>query len=337
VRGDPDTWVDRVAPLHSATPGSLSFLSNRRYVRHLRATRASAVIVTEDDAIGCPVACLVVGNPYLAYAHAVTLLAPKQPLLSGIHPSAWVSSEASVHEAAWVGPQAVIEAGVRIGARTQIGPGCVVSEGALIGPDGRLVANVTVCAQSTIGSGVLLHPGVVIGADGFGIANDDGVWVKVPQVGRVTIGENVEIGANTTVDRGALEDTVIGDGVKIDNLVQIGHNVHIGTHTAIAGCAGIAGSSRIGSRCTVGGGAGIGGHIEITDDVHVTGGTLVHRSIKEPGIYSSGMVAQPNAQWRKNTARLRQLDDMARRLRAVEDRLATSDETHSLDLLPPTT
>jgi len=319
--GDPAIEVDGVAPLHSACPGALSFLSNRRYVRYLKTTRASAVILGSDDKALAPVATLVVDNPYLVYARAAALLAPERKPEPGIHPSAVVAQDAALSEGVHVGPNAVIEAGVRVGAGGWIGPGCVIGEDSEIGDDCFLAANVTLCHGVRLGNRVTLHPGVVIGADGFGIANDAGCWVKVPQLGRVVVGDDVEVGANTTIDRGALEDTIIGPGVKIDNLVQIGHNVRIGEHTAIAGCVGIAGSTSLGKRCTVGGGAGISGHLEIADDVHLTGATLVHRSISKPGIYSSGMVAQDNAEWRKNTARLRHLDGMARRLNALEEML----------------
>lgn len=329
LRGNPAEVITHVAPLPSAGQGAISFLSNRRYAKHLGETRATAVILAEADAELCPVACLVVENPYLAYAQAVGVLFPPAMPAGGRHPAACVSDDATVASSAWIGPNAVIEAGACVAEGVFVGPGCVVAEGVSVGEGTRLVANVTLCNDVAVGARVVIHPGVVIGADGFGIANDGGVWVKVPQLGRVTVGDDVEIGANTTIDRGALEDTIIGNGVKIDNLVQIGHNVRVGEHTAIAGCVGIAGSSRIGARCTIGGGAGISGHLEIVDDVHLTGATLVHRSITKAGIYSSGMVAQDNALWRKNTARLRHLDDMARRLRALEEHVQRIDALHT--------
>lgn len=323
LHGDPGALIDRVAPLHRATAGALSFLSNRRYAKHLNETKATAVIVSAADHSLCPVAALVVENPYLGYARAAALLAPLASPQAGVHPTAWVSPAASIAASVWVGPQAVVEANALVGERTFVGPGCVVGEGVKVGEDCRLVANVTLCHGIEIGDRVMLHPGVVIGADGFGIANDGGVWVKVMQVGRALLGDDVEVGANSTIDRGALDDTVIENGVKIDNLVQIGHNVRIGEHTAVAGCVGIAGSATIGKRCTIGGGAGVSGHLELADDVHLTGATLVHRSITKAGIYSSGMVAQDNAQWRKTTARLRHLDEMARRIKSLEFQLAS--------------
>ncbi len=325
LQGDDDTVIERVAPLETAGSGDLSFLANRRYAKHLDTTAASAVILAPEDQSLCPVACLVLDNPYLGYARAATLLYPPRSVSAGVHQTAWVSPNAVVPRSAAIGPHAVIEAYARLDEDVVIGAGCVIGEGSAIGSQSTLSANVTVCRDVRIGPRARIHPGVVIGADGFGIANDAGVWVKVPQVGRVVIGADVEIGANTTIDRGALEDTVIGDGVKIDNQVQIGHNVRIGDHTAIAGCVGIAGSARIGARCTIGGGAGSSGHLEIGDDVHLTGATLVHSSITTPGIYSSGMVAQDNASWRKNTARLRRLDEMARRLRALEEQVGSNE------------
>jgi len=257
-------------------------------------------------------------NPYLGYARAAALLNPPARQAGGIHPQAWISDGAQVDPSAWVGPQAVVEAGSKVGAGSYLGPGCVLERNVVIGQGTRLVANVTICATVTIGDRGLIHPGVVIGADGFGIANDEGVWVKVPQLGSVRIGDDVEIGANTAIDRGALEDTVIENGVKLDNLVQVGHNVHIGEHTAIAGCAAIAGSARIGRRCTVGGMVAIAGHLEIADDVHLTACSAVPRSIPKPGIYSSGMPIQDNKAWRRTIARLRQLDELARRVKELE-------------------
>jgi UDP-3-O-[3-hydroxymyristoyl] glucosamine N-acyltransferase len=215
----------------------------------------------------------------------------------------------------------VVEEQARVGARSHIGPGCVISRGATIGDDCTLKANVTICHDVRIGDRALLHPGVVVGADGFGIANDGGVWVKVPQLGVVVIGDDVEIGANTTIDRGALADTVIEEGVKLDNLIQIGHNVRIGAHTAIAAGVAIGGSATIGKRCTIGGAASIAGHLEIADDVHLTATSAVPKSISEPGLYSSGMPIQDNRTWRRNVVRMRQLDEMAKRLKGLEKRL----------------
>jgi len=316
--GDPAGSIERVATLERAGPGAVSFFSNRRYRKQLSGTRASAVILAREYLSSCPVDALVTDNPYLGYARAAAILNPEPEPQPGVHPRAWVSERARVDPGAWVGPNAVVEAQAEIGAGVFVGPCCVVGERARVGAGSRLYASVTLRHDVRVGERARLHPGVVIGADGFGIANDGGAWVKVPQLGSVRIGDDVEIGANSTVDRGALEDTVIEDGVKLDNQVQIAHNVHIGANTAVAGCVGIAGSAKIGRRCTIGGASAINGHIEIADDVHLTGATHVHNSIEKPGVYSSGMLLQDNRSWRRTLARLRKLDDMARRLRALE-------------------
>jgi len=318
LRGDPELRVSGVATLQRAQAGELSFLANPRYRRHLATTRAGAVVLAQADAAACPVAALVAANPYACYARAARLLYPEPPLLPGIHPSAVVDGAARIDPTASIGPHAVIEAGADIGPRVRVGPRCVIGAGVSIGADSRLLAAVTVLAAARIGRRVILHPGVVIGSDGFGMAWDDGCWERVPQLGSVRIGDDVDIGANTTVDRGALEDTVIGQGVKIDNQVQVAHNVMIGAHTAIAGCVGISGSARIGSHCTLAGGVGVVGHLEICDNVHVTGMSMVTRSISEPGSYSAGTPLMPNAQWRRNAVTMKHLDALARRVRALE-------------------
>ena len=316
--GDSKRVVRAIAPLCMAREGDLSFLANRRYLRDLRVTRASAVIVGPGDVDESPTAVLVLPNPYLGYARAAALMAEPRAVEAGIHPSAVVDPAADVAPDASVGPLAVISSGAIVGARSRIGPGSIVEPDAIIGDDVRLVANVTICQGVRIGARCLLHPGVVLGADGFGLANDRGTWVKIPQLGNVRLGADVEIGANTTIDRGALQDTVIGDGVKIDNQVQIAHNVVIGRDTAIAGCVAIAGSVRVGARCIIEGAAMISGHLELTDDVHVTGGSAVAKSITRSGVWSSGMPAQENHAWRKMWVRMQKLDDFARRLRQLE-------------------
>lgn len=321
VHGDENCRIDRVATLADAEPGGISFLANRRYRSQLLTTRASAVILEAEFLSSCPVSALVVSNPYLGYARVAALLAPEQPVLAGIHPSAYVSDRATVDASACIGPQAVVENQASVGARSHVGPGCVIDRGATIGDDCTLKANVTICHHVRIGDRALLHPGVVIGADGFGIANNGGVWVKVPQLGAVVIADDVEVGANTTIDRGALGDTVIEEGVKLDNLIQIGHNVRIGAHTAIAAGVAIGGSATIGKRCTIGGAASVAGHLELADDVHLTATSAVSKSISEPGLYSSGMPIQDNRTWRKNIVRLRQLDEMAKRLKDLEKKL----------------
>jgi len=320
--GDGDCLIERVDTIQEAEAGAICFLANRKYLKHLQATRASAVILQQELADRSPVPVLVSSNPYLDYARISALLNPVPEFRPGIHPSAVVEEGAMVDSGAWIGPCAVVERGSRIEAGVFIGPGCVIGRDCRIGRESRLVARVTLCHGVRLGERVLFHPGAVIGSDGFGLANDQGRWIKVPQIGGVTIGNDVEIGANTTIDRGALRDTCIGDGVKLDNQIQIAHNVRIGEHSAIAGCAGISGSTTIGRHCTVGGGVGIAGHLEIGDNVHLTGQSLVTRSFTEPGAYSGNLPALPNAEWRKAVARIRRLNQMADRIRQLEQRLS---------------
>lgn len=320
IRGDESCEIDRVDTLEHAGNGAISFFSNRRYRPQLLETQASAVLVAEGDADDCPTNALVVDNPYVGYARVARLLNPLPEASTGVHPSAVVDRSAHVDPTAWIGPRVVLEAGVSIGPAAFIGPGCVIQERVRVGAECRLEANVTLCHDVELGERVTIYPGAVIGADGFGIANDGGCWIKIPQLGRVIIGDDVDIGANTCIDRGALEDTRIGQGVKIDNHVQIGHNVQIGNNTAVAGCVAIAGSARIGERCTIGGSSAVSGHLEIADDVHLTGGTNVPNNINEAGIYSSTLPLQSNLNWRKNMARVKHLDELARRVRALENK-----------------
>lgn len=321
LHGDGTAAITGVATLKRAGPGDISFLSNVRYWQYLRETRAGAVILAPEHAADSPVAVLVSANPQLAFARVAALFAAPAKPLHGIHPGAWVSASAQVAEDAWIGPHSAVEDDVFIESGVFLGPGCTVGAGSRIGRDSRLVANVTLCQGVVLGQRVLLHPGVVIGADGFGLANDAGRWVKIPQLGGVRLGDDVEIGANTTVDRGALEDTVLEEGVKLDNQIQVGHNVHIGAHTAIAGGVMIGGSSRIGRHCMIGGGSCISGHLEITDRVVITGMTGVSKSITESGTYSSALTAEPTLSWNRIRARVRQIDDFARRLLALEKNL----------------
>ena len=311
LRGDPARRVLRVATLAQADEGALSFLANSRYRRHLPGTRAAAVLIAEADAAECPTAALLTPNPYLAYARIALLLHPQPPVAPGVHPSAVVSPEAQVDPSAAIGPQAVIEAGARIDERASIGPGCTVGA-ASIGADTRLGPRVSVYDGVTIGRRCIVHAGAVLGADGFGFAPDEGTWFKVPQVGGVRIGDDVEIGANTTIDRGAIDDTVVEDGVKLDNQIQVGHNALIGAHTAIAACTGISGSTTIGRRCMIGGMVGFAGHLTIADDVTVTGCSLVSASIREAGSYSSGMPTVETRAWRRMVAHLRKFGDKER-------------------------
>jgi UDP-3-O-[3-hydroxymyristoyl] glucosamine N-acyltransferase len=325
LRGDPDQRVSRVGTLQQAGPDAVSFLANPRYRKHLATTRAGAVVLEPDHAAECLVAVLVSRNPYAAYARIAADLHPPPAFVPGVRPGAQVDPTAEVAEDACVAPGAVIERSVRIGAGAYIGPNCVVEYGAEIGAGSRLVANVTVCHGVRIGARTLVHPGAVIGADGFGIAREPDGWIKVPQLGGVTIGDDVEIGANTTIDRGAIDDTVIEDGVKLDNLIQVAHNVRIGAHTVIAGCTGISGSATIGRNCMIAGAVGIGGHLEIPDGTVVTGMTMVSRSIPRRGVYSGSLPFDDAVQWRRNAARFRQLDALAKRLAQLERRLGNTD------------
>jgi UDP-3-O-[3-hydroxymyristoyl] glucosamine N-acyltransferase len=286
----------------------LSFLANPKYRRQLEATHATAVLVAPENAASCRVAALVDPNPYLAYARIAGVLHPEAPAAPGIHPSAVVSAKARVAPSASVAALAVIEDDVQIDDWVLVGPGSIVQRGAHIGADSRLLTRGPVCAGVRIGQRCILHAGAVVGADGFGFAPDAGTWLKVPQIGSVQIGDDVEIGANTTIDRGAIDDTLVEQGVKLDNQIQVGHNVTIGAHTAVAGCVGISGSTTIGRRCMIGGGVGIAGHLTIADDVVVTGCSLVSASIRQAGSYSSGMPAVETRLWRRMVAHLRRLD-----------------------------
>jgi len=317
--GDPECKIHAINTLQNACNGEISFFSNRRYAVHLKTTSASAVILSRDDRDLCPAFTLVVSNPYLGYASTARLLHPASPHKPGIDASARIESSAQIHSTAFIGSHVTIGAETVIAENVYIGAGCVIGNNAIIGADSRLYANTVIYDGVITGERVILHSGVVIGADGFGIANDNGKWVKIPQIGSVVIGNDVEIGANTTVDRGAIEDTIIENGVKIDNQVQVGHNVHIGEHTAIAGCVAIAGSTRIGKRCIIGGACGISGHIEIADDVTLMGMTGVANSIKEAGVYASAIPAMDVKLWRKNAVSFKQLHTFAARIRKIED------------------
>lgn len=322
VRGDESYQVDGVATLKNATSKQISFLSNLKYKKFLSDTNAAAVILDAEMVAFTPTNAIVVDDPYVAYAKIAALLCPVTYTSLMVHPVASVAGDCQFDESVSIGPHAVIEENVELGENVVIGPGCIIQQGSKIGSGSRLVANVTLCRETIIGDGALIHPGVVLGADGFGIANDKGQWIKVPQLGRVIIGNDVEIGANTTIDRGALDDTIIGDGVKLDNQIQIAHNVVIGDHTVIAGCAGIAGSTHIGKACMIGGGVGISGHLEIADGVILTAGTVVSKSIREAGVYSSGIPAETNSQWHRNVIRYRNLDTLAKRVKSLEKQIA---------------
>lgn len=317
VHGDPSTVIHGVATLAHAGPGQLTFLANPRYRAQLAESRAAIVVLRADDAEAAPGTALVAKDPYTTFAKIGALFETVPLREPGIHPSAVIDPSAQVAASAHVGPF------VSIGARSVVGENCIIGAGSIIGEDCsldtgcELIARVTLVTRVRLGKRVRIHPGAVLGADGFGLAMDAGHWIKVPQLGGVRIGDDCEIGANTCVDRGALEDTVLEEDVRLDNLVQIAHNCHIGAHSAIAGCTGIAGSARIGRYCLLGGAVGVVGHLEICDHVVVTGKSVVRNSITEPGEYSSGTPLTDNRTWRKNAARFKQLDSLARRVLAV--------------------
>jgi UDP-3-O-[3-hydroxymyristoyl] glucosamine N-acyltransferase len=320
--GEGDVLVHQVATLGGAAPGEISFLTHPRYRGELAATRAAAVIVPESERAATTLPRIVRRDPYAYFARVSALFNPPAPSEPGVHPAAVVAAGARVAASASVGPACVVEHGASVGDDTVLGAGCFVGEGASIGAGSRLHPHVTVAARCVVGPRAILHPGAVIGADGFGFAPDSGEWLKIPQVGRVVIGADVEIGANSSVDRGAIDDTIIEDGVKIDNQVQIGHNCRIGAHTAIAGCVGIAGSTRIGRHCRIGGAAMIAGHLEIADHTIVAGGSGIAKSIRQAGFYSSALPASDAPAWRRTVALLRGLDRLADRVRELERRLA---------------
>lgn len=318
VVGDPETRISQVATLKSAGPAHISFFAQGKYREELQATNAGAVIVSKAERDATPRPRIVCDDPYLYFARVSVLLNPEPPIEAGVHPTAVVDPSATVDPSAEIGPGCVIEAGVRIEANVSLGAYCTIGPRCVIGQGSRLHPRVTLYADCLIGRRVYIHSGVVIGADGFGYAQHGGKWLKIPQIGRVIIGDDVEIGANTTVDRGALDDTVIEEGVKLDNQIQIGHNCRIGAHTAVAGCAGIAGSTTIGKHCMIGGAAMIGGHLHIADRVVISGGTWVTRSIEEPGMYLSVIPATPGREWRRTVALLRGLDKLNDRVRRIE-------------------
>ncbi|MBH3455741.1 UDP-3-O-(3-hydroxymyristoyl)glucosamine N-acyltransferase [Pseudomonas monteilii] len=323
LKGPEALQITGLATLQEAGPGQLSFLANPQYRKYLDNCQAGAVLLKAADAESFAGNALIVADPYQAYARISHLFDPKPKAVAGIHPSAVVAEDAQVDASASVGAFAVIESGARIEADVSIGAHCFIGARCVVGEGGWLAPRVTLYHDVTIGKRVVIQSGAVIGGEGFGFANEKGIWRKIAQIGGVTIGDDVEIGVNTAVDRGALSDTRIGDGVKLDNQIQIAHNVQIGDHTAMAACVGISGSTRIGKHCMLAGGVGLVGHIDICDNVFVSGMTMVTRSITEPGSYSSGTAMQPLADWRKSAARIRQLDDMAKRLQQLEKRVDT--------------
>lgn len=326
VLGDATTRVDKIGTLDGADAASMTFLTHERFLPELRKTRASAVVLAAAQRDATQLPRIVCANPHAYFARLTALLHPATTESAGAHATASVDASASLGKGVSVGAHAVVGRHVRIGAGVHIGANGYVGDGVCIGAGTRLWPGVVIYHGCEIGERVILHAGVVIGADGFGNAwedsGDGGHWVKVPQVGRVVIGNDVEIGANTTVDRGAIDDTVIEDGVRLDNLIMIAHNVHVGAHTAIAACTGIAGSTRIGRYCRIGGAVGIAGHLSIADHVEIAGKTLITKSINEAGSYSGGYPFEDTRAWRRNAIQIRHLDEMARHIKQLEKRLA---------------
>lgn len=318
--GDGAVGIRQVATLANAGAGHLTFIANPRYRSQLPTTRASAVVVGAAERELTQLPRIISGNPYAYYAKVAALLNPPAVAEPGVHPTAVVGEGARIAPSAVIGPYVVLGKRVEIGAGAVIGAGCDIGDNVFIGNETRLYPRVTIYHDCRLGERVIVHSGAVIGADGFGLANEQGRWLKIPQIGRVLIGNDVEIGANTTIDRGALDDTVIEEGVKLDNQIQIAHNVHIGAHTAIAGCAGVAGSTKIGRHCTVAGSAMIIGHLEIADRVNISVGTLVTKSITEPGTYTSSIPCLPHRDWLKNAAQLHHLNELAERVKQLEQK-----------------
>ena len=320
LQGDGAVRVHGVGTLARAQAGQLAFLANSKYRGQLAESQASVVAMQAEDAAGYTGTALVARDPYAAFAKMSALFEPRSVRPAGIHPSADIAADAQIDPSAHIGAFVAIGARSRIENGAMIGPGCVIGEDCIVGAGSELIARVTLVTRVRIGQRVTVHPGAVIGAAGFGLAMEAGKWLNVPQLGGVVVGDDCEIGANTTIDRGAIEDTVLEEDVRLDNQIQIGHNVFIGAHTAMAGCAAVAGSARIGRYCLIGGAAGILGHLEICDKVMITAMSLVTHSIREPGEYSSGTPLMDNRSWRKNAARFKQLDPLARRIgKAQED------------------
>ncbi len=320
--GDGSVCIRGVGTLASAQPDQAAFLAHGKYRKQLTGTRAGVVILPPEEAEASCQTRIVSTDPYGYFARVSQLLNPPPVWAPGIDASAVVHPQARLDTSATVGPLVSIGRGAHVGPKTVIEAGCVIGEHVYIGADARLHANVVIYHHCIIGERVILHAGVVIGADGFGFAPEEGRWNKIPQVGRVVIGDDVEIGANTTIDRGALDDTVIEEGAKLDNQIQIGHNCRIGAHTAIAGCVGIAGSTIIGKGCRIGGGAMIAGHLEIADDVGISGGTLISKSIRDRGQYTAVFPFSSHERWLKNAVQIKRLDALVQRLKGLEDRVS---------------
>jgi len=324
ILGDAEVRISQIATLETAQSDQISFLTNSKYRAQLADTQAGAVILAEADADATGLPRIISDNPYAYFAKVSALLNPLPEVRPGVHPSAIIGAGAKIDATASIAATAVIGEGAKIGAHSVIGEGCCIGANVVLGSCVRLYPRVVIYHDCVIGDNLIAHSGVVIGSDGFGIAMDEGRWIKIPQIGRVVIGNDVEVGANTTIDRGALNDTVIEDGVKLDNQIQVAHNVHIGAHTAIAGCVGIAGSTTIGRYCRIGGSAGILGHLQIADHVEIAAFTLIGKSIREAGSYAGIFPFAKVEEWRKNSVHLRHLDELARRIKKLEQQLKSS-------------
>ena len=318
LSGNADLEVSAVATLSNAKEGEISFFANRAYADALRTTTATAVILRDTDLEACPVPALVSRNPYLTYAQVADVLYPDEPLNAGVHATAVVAASAKIDPTAEVAPRAVIADDAEVGAHVYVGPGAYVGARCRVGDQTRLLANCTLVQDVTVGQRCIIHSGAVLASDGFGNAMSDQGWVKVKQVGGVVIGNDVEIGSNTVIDRGAIGDTVIEDGVRLDNLIQIAHNVHIGAHTAMAAMTGISGSTRIGKRCMFAGQSGTVGHIEVCDDVIVGASSYLSKDVSEPGVYNGSFPAEKDKTWKRKAARFRRIEDIVRRINDLE-------------------
>lgn len=323
VHGDGDIIIESLATLANASPRQIAFLANKKYSQQLTDTNAGAVILSPDNLAECHTNALVMANPYMGYALVAQLLDSTPKPADSIHPTAIIAEDAQLGENVTIGANTVIESGVELSDNVSIGAGCFIGQQARIGENTKIWSNVSIYHRVEIGRDCLVQANTAIGSDGFGYANDKGTWIKIPQLGTVIIGDGVEIGASTTIDRGALEDTEIHDGVILDNQIQIAHNVVIGQGTAMAACSVIAGSTKIGKYCTIAGLVGVNGHIEIADGVIFTGMSMVTKNIKEAGVYSSGTPVVPNKDWRKMNVRLRKLDQMSKQISDLEKQLAS--------------
>lgn len=322
LRGDADLIVDSVGTLAGAGASAITFFANPLYRSQLVQTRAAAVVLHKDHESDCPTAALVSSNPYATYARISEFLHPRAIPDAGTHLTAVISEDAVVPESAHIGAHAIIGERATLGESVVVGAGCIIGNDVRVGTNTQLLARTTLMDRVVVGERCMLHPGVVVGSDGFGFAQDDGFWLRVPQLGTVIVGNDVSIGANTTIDRGTIEDTIIEDGVILDNLIQIGHNVRVGAHTAMAALCGIAGSTKIGERCMIAGAVVMVGHLSLCDDVMITFHSTVTRSITMPGTYSGSLPADEASRWRRNAARFRKLDGLAVRQGKLKKRFA---------------